>query len=791
MNINEDLGCGLLDSKSVRVALRAWDSTKHLNTHPLTELKMVQARQQATGYSETLAGKGSALREVLRAAIEALRPNHGSPNSEEKSWRAYIILTKQFLRGRTPDCIATELNISRRTFYDEQEQAIEKLVEVLCQWETLARLEQVAITDSAARQPATVPTTNTIPFMPPPRPSHMLIGRDSLLHEIKSWLLSGHAAPLGALYGLPGVGKTALAIELAHDPDIQANFGEGILWVDLGRQPDIPTSLMGWALALNIPLERIARCNHLAEYARLIHAAIGLRRMLLIIDDAWQLDDALAFKVGGPNCAYLVTTRLASIAVDFAGKRTAMLHELSDVEGLSLLTQLAPEVVATEPEEARSLVRDVGGLPLALMLMGGYLRRQSYAGQERRLQQALLSLRRAETRLKLKQPQSLLEQQQNFTAVEWLSLQASIRLSDGALNVAARQALRDLALFLPKPNTFSEEAALTVAAMPAIALDTLVDYGLVECLEKGRYTLHQTIVDYAHYTQAAVSTPDREGVSPAAIKRFVGHFTHYMADHLLDPIAFDIERQNLLTALALALKNQLWEEFVHGTHALYSFLMNCGLYLETAQYLSNVLALMPETRYAERYLLLLARKQAYHALGRREAQRQDLDDLAELADILDDDERRAEVALWRTVYAQATGDNAAGTASAQKAMAVAQAIPDLKIQAESYFMLGVIQRAQGNYANAQGYFEQALCLYNELDDRQSESEVLLFLGLACEDQDDQAMARIYFEKAQRFAGKSSRRPGSGMGCVDPSSTLQEWHYSPSTQRGLGYAPNFF
>jgi hypothetical protein len=41
-----------------------------------------------------------------------------------------------------------------------------------------------------------------------------------------------------ALRGAGGYGKTMLAKALAHDPDIQEAYFDGILWVELGEKPD-------------------------------------------------------------------------------------------------------------------------------------------------------------------------------------------------------------------------------------------------------------------------------------------------------------------------------------------------------------------------------------------------------------------------------------------------------------------------------------------------------------------------------------------------------------------------
>src|SRR5205807_1785781 len=99
------------------------------------------------------------------------------------------------------------------------------------------------------------------------------------------------------------------------------------------------------------------------------------------------------------------------------------------------------------------------------------------------------------------------------------SLEAMIEISDEALEDDARQALRAASVFPPKPNTFSEEAVLATAATSTTALDALIDVGLVEVNRLGRYTLHQTIADYASlkYTDTT------------AEKRMAEYFANYVS----------------------------------------------------------------------------------------------------------------------------------------------------------------------------------------------------------------------------------------------------------------------
>ena len=64
------------------------------------------------------------------------------------------------------------------------------------------------------------------------------VGRNKLLTEIKQYICSSQNVILSALDGLPGVGKTAVAIELAHATEVRAYFTGGILWAGLGRRPN-------------------------------------------------------------------------------------------------------------------------------------------------------------------------------------------------------------------------------------------------------------------------------------------------------------------------------------------------------------------------------------------------------------------------------------------------------------------------------------------------------------------------------------------------------------------------
>lgn len=161
-----------------------------------------------------------------------------------------------------------------------------------------------------------------------PAETGWMLGMSELLSQMKQGLCVDGQPISSALYGRAGVGKTSLAIDLAHDHDIQQHFCDGILWAELGSRPDIPEMLRRWGILLGLTPLETEGLRGVAELAGILHAAMAARRMLLVIDDARRSEDALAFKQGGLHCAYVLTTRIASVALDFACDRTMLMREL-------------------------------------------------------------------------------------------------------------------------------------------------------------------------------------------------------------------------------------------------------------------------------------------------------------------------------------------------------------------------------------------------------------------------------------------------------------------------------
>jgi hypothetical protein len=157
---------------------------------------------------------------------------------------------------------------------------------------------------------------SAIPQLPP----FPLVGRAEVLEAIKQWIWTANdelndGGGTGALYRMPGVGKTALA----HDPEVRADFLDGVLWAGLGLAPEPTTILSRWGTLLDVSPTVQAKQKS-DEWRRLLQEAIGERAFLIVLDDAWRIEDARNLQIGGPYCAYLITTRSSEVAATLAGE---------------------------------------------------------------------------------------------------------------------------------------------------------------------------------------------------------------------------------------------------------------------------------------------------------------------------------------------------------------------------------------------------------------------------------------------------------------------------------------
>lgn len=396
----------------------------------------------------------------------------------------------------------------------------------------------------------------------------MLIGREQDLARLRQHLAT---QALTAIHGLPGIGKTALAITLAYDPELGGTFSDGVLWAPLGPNPNLQSLLSRWGSLLGLPQRQMAHLREIDEWASTIRAAIGQRKMLLVIDDVCNLEQALTVCLGGPNCAHLVTTRFRTIAAHMAVGGATMIEDLSEEQSIELLRSLAPQVVSYEPKIAHDLALTLGGLPLALTLLGNFLRKQTYPGPSRRIAAAMERLSDTQTRMQIAEPHFPSQSHPGLQEHTPRSLQSIIAISDPFLSEPAKMALYTLSCMPAKPNTFSEEAALAVTSSTTDCLDELVDAGLLEVQDDERYLLHPVMADYGRLYLDETEKHLADG-------RLIAYAASKVSAHKKDYEQLELESNFILVALEAAHAQEKRSELIHIISAFASVLIQRGEY---------------------------------------------------------------------------------------------------------------------------------------------------------------------------------------------------------------------
>ncbi|NLT54401.1 MAG: tetratricopeptide repeat protein [Actinomycetales bacterium] len=649
----------------------------------------------------------------LAARLRACREQAGNPSlrtlealTERVGWRYGRSSLSDVLAGRSrPDWEFVEVFVRACALHGGlRAEELERLD--LDPWRHAHREMLVQLREQReGRRQATEAATALRCSLPAADP-RLFVGRQEQVEAISRSVVeiagAGGVVAIHAIDGMPGVGKTALAIHVANL--LRERFPDGQLFLDLhahtpGRVPVSPGEALG-ALLVGEGLDPRHLPDGVEERVRTWRDRMAGRRVLLVLDDAVDGDQVAPLLLpGGAACLVLVTSRrfLGGLPVSVV---PVQLDVLSADEAVRLFLRLAPHVTRQRHRVAE-LVQVCGRLPLAISLLARLAARDPDAD---------LSELIGDARSRLL----------TVPADDDRSVAAAFDLSYRRLPEQRRLLFRRLALH---PGTETDPyAAAALVGVPVAEvldhLDALHDDRLL--VERGyrRYAMHDLIRSFARRLVAADPEPERR----AAEARLLDHYQQAaaVADARLARQTRPVGPARPAPGrAAVPGRGVELPDLVDAHRAL--------AWLRAER--DNLLSCLGTTREPRRVLALTAgltellrldgpwtRALALHAVA------------ADLARSLGDGVEEANALTALGTVRRLAGDYDGAVAALTAALAGYRDVAEGRGEANALALIGNVRLVTGDYAASAERLDRALAAYRRLDDPLGRANVLADLG---------------------------------------------------------------
>ncbi|MGH3797845.1 MAG: tetratricopeptide repeat protein [Pseudonocardiaceae bacterium] len=361
-----------------------------------------------------------------------------------------------------------------------------------------------------------------------PRDLCTFTGREA---ELDALLTGGRIAnsepvppPVMTISGMPGIGKTVLALHTAHL--LTPNFSDGQLFVDLhGFTPNIDPLAPGNALGrlltmLGVPGAAIPR--DLEDRTLLYRSKMANTRRLIVLDNAKDEAQVEPLLPGTAGSLVIVTSRRRLSSLDHT--RGVHLDPMPPGDAFELLNHIVgSDRIGRQVVAAEDIIELVGRLPLAIRLVAGRL----LAHPRWQVQYLADLLRKGALR---------------FTELDPAErrLAVAFYVSYEQLTPEQQRVFRLLGTAFGPDIDGSAVAALADATERDIdgILEILHRLSLIEEAAPGRYRLHDLLRVYAEMLNGD-DPVDRD----AAISRLLDYYLHAAAAAAATAFPHDRHRQ--------------------------------------------------------------------------------------------------------------------------------------------------------------------------------------------------------------------------------------------------------
>ena len=501
-----------------------------------------------------------------------------------------------------------------------------------------------------------------------------------------------------AIGGMAGVGKTALAVHVAHR--LAERFPDGQVFLPLhghtpGQRPVDPGDALA-SLLLTAGISAAQIPPGLEARMALWRDHLAGKQLLLLLDDAVGSEQVRPLLPGSAGSLVLVTSRRHLTALEDI--EAISLDILPADEAARLLVRLAarPEL---DPGDAAvtQIARLCGYLPLAV----GMLARQLHHHPAWTPADLAADLAAARDRLEL-------------MAAENVSVAAAFDLSYQELTADQQRLFRRLGLH-PGPDIDIYAAAALDDVDQATSrrmLAALYDQYLLTEPVRGRYRPHDLIREHAR----ALAATDPAAHRTAALTRLLDYYLataraadHHLALRTVAAPALVVTPPAHTPDLATQEQAVTWMAAERlNLHAVFDYAAAHGQPGHASAISAAMNGYLRKEHWDEAVTMHRAAAQAAHQADDQHAEADALTDLAHMQDL--------------------TADYSAATASFALAIEIYRLVADRSGEAQALEGLGVVQRLTGDYPAAAASLTDALGLFRGAGHQLGEADVLHEIG---------------------------------------------------------------
>ena len=543
-------------------------------------------------------------------------------------------------------------------------------------------------------------------------PKRSFVGRHAELTTLDDQL-SQPTCRLLTLTGMGGVGKSSLALELAHTQFVKGAFRDGVHFIPLEslQAPELIPAQIADVLGLS--------ANAQLSQLELIKPFLAKKQTLLVFDNFEHLATGASFLPAllnvCPELKCLVTSRIRlDLKDEWVFGVEGLAYPEPDENPLEpLLTYDAPELFTrrakqtsvnlelseTDYLDLAKLCKLTGGLPLALELAAAWLRTISLAEIVTELAQGLGLLSK-----------SFQDGEQRHASIADVILQSWRRLTEEQQTV-----LLKLSVF---EGGFTRSAALQTAAASIDTLRRLIDSSMLDQQPGGRYGFHPLIkqflggqlrgndesykeaqAQHTYYFLALAETAEPYLISRKQ-ESWLGWLSQEL-DNLRTALEWSIARKDVDTALRLA-------------GALKEFWLRRSHLREGLRWLSQALELTNEEDKSVRVKALEAAGELAESLGEPSTARRYLEKGLNLSERLGTEEYKASLLRNLGRATQDLGDYPSAQMHYSKGFEISVRTGDRNQELKLLNALGVLAGEQGELWAARPYFYKGLKIAKEL-----------------------------------------------------------------------------